>query len=57
MSASDRPPLGLMKPSRYARALVTTGSAGATCPERNRAVTTKAVIPGSRWVDQPPLAS
>ena len=28
-----------------------------TSPERNSAVTTSAVIPGSRWVDQPPLAS
>ena len=33
------------------------GSPGATCPDRNRAVTTSAVTPGSRPVDHPPLAS
>src|SRR5271166_2623739 len=46
-----------MKPSRYLKARVTMESPGGTCPERSSAVTTSAVIPGSRWVDQPPLAS
>ena len=36
---------------------MTAGSAGVTRPDRSRAVTTRAVMPGSRWVDQPPLAS
>ena len=34
-----------------------TGSAGVTRPERSKAVTTSAVIPGSRSVDHPPRAS
>ena len=55
--ASDKPPFGPEERFEVSQGLAYAGSAGVTRFERSKAVTTSAVMPGSRSVDQPPSAS
>ena len=57
MRGLGQPSLGTHEALKILEGAVTVGSPGGTSPERSSDVTTSAVTPGSRWVDQPPLAS